>query len=211
MSLLAQRVIAGALLILAAAAAPSPLRAQPAGTAKPVLAPVILIVDLQQMLQDSKAAKAVQSVLNQQYGTYSKGVAQREDELRKQREELERQRTVLAPETFNMRATELQQRYDALGKEVQGRRQALQQSLNESMNKVKTAALEVVADIVKERKANLVIEKQAMVFEAEDLDITAEAIKRLDQKLPSVPVNLPKFAGEGAAAKGTAETPGKKR
>ena len=209
MCLLAQRLLAAALLILAMAAAP--LQAQPAGAAKPVLAPVILIVDLQQMLQDSKAAKGVQAVLNQQYGTYSKGVAQREDELRKEREELERQRTVLAPEVFNTRASELQQRYDALGKEVQSRRQALQQSLNESMSKVKNVALEIIADIVKERKANLVIEKQAMVFEAEDLDITAEAIKRLDQKLPSVPVNLPKFEGEGAAAKGKAETPGKKR
>lgn len=211
MSLSAQRLLAAVLLILAMAAAPPPLQAQQAGAAKPVLAPVILIVDLQQMLQDSKAAKGVQAVLNQQYGSYSKEVAQREDELRKQREELERQRTVLAPEVFNTRANELQQRYDALGKEVQGRRQALQQSLNESMGKVKNAALEIIADIVKERKANLVIEKQAMVFEAEDLDITAEAIKRLDQKLPSVPVNLPKFEGEGAAAKGKAETPGKKR
>jgi outer membrane protein len=210
MSRLARRLLAGALLILAAAASP-PLRAQQADAAKPVLAPVILIVDLQQMLQDSKAAKGVQAVLNQQYGTYSKEVAQREDELRKNREELERQRTVLAPEVFNTRASELQQRYDELGKEVQGRRQALQQSLNESMNKVRNAALEIIADIVKERKANLVIEKQAMVFEAEDLDITAEAIKRLDQKLPSVPVNLPKLEGEGAAAKGKAEAPAKKR
>jgi hypothetical protein len=38
------------------------------------------------------------------------------------------------------------------------------------------------------------------MFEAAGLDVTAEAIVRLDQKLPSVPVNLPKD-GDGAAPK----------
>jgi outer membrane protein len=165
-------------------------------------APVIIIVDMQQILQDSKAAKDVQSVLNQQYSAYSKEVAQQEDELQKGGAELERQRTVLAGDVYNGRARELQQRYDDLSKAVQARRQAFQQSLNEAMGKVRSAALEVVADIVKERKANLVLEKQAVVFEAEGLDVTADAIQRLDKKLPNVPVNLPKV--ESAPAKAPA-------
>jgi outer membrane protein len=162
------------------------------------LAPLILIVDMQQILQDAKAAKGVQSIISQQYNVYSKEVAQEEDELQKARAELERQRTVLTPDAFSLRARELQQRYDDLDQTVQGRRQALQQSLNEAMGKVRNVALEVVAGIVQERRANLVIEKQAIVFEAEGLDVTSEAIERLDQKLSSVPVNLPKPEGEAA-------------
>jgi outer membrane protein len=59
------------------------------------------------------------------------------------------------------------------------------------MGKVRTAALEVVSDISKERRATLVLEKQAVVYEAEGMDISADAIQRLDKKLPSVPINLP--------------------
>jgi len=191
------RRIAAALVAAGVALAPlGALRAQAPATSLP--APVILIVDLQQILQDAKAAKGVQAVINQEYSSYTKEVAQQEDELQKSRTELERQRTVLAPEAFNTRARDLQQRYDELGQIVQGRRQALQQSLNEAMGKVKNVALEVVADIVKERKANLVVEKQAVVFEAEGMDVTADAIARLDQKLASVPVNLPKPDAEAA-------------
>jgi Skp family chaperone for outer membrane proteins len=127
-------------------------------------------------------------------------VAQQEDELQKGGAELERQRTVLAPELYNTRARELQQRYDTLGKSVQAKRQALQQSLNEAMDKVKGGALEVIADIVKERRADLVLQKQAVVFEAEGMDVTAEAITRLDKKLPAVPVNLPKPEDGGPRA-----------
>jgi Skp family chaperone for outer membrane proteins len=101
-----------------------------------------------------------------------------------------------------MRARELQQRYDELGQVVQGRRQSLQQSLNEAMGKVKSAALGVIAEIVQERKANLVVEKQAVVFEADGMDVTGDAIARLDRKLESVPVNLPKPEGEAAAKPG---------
>lgn len=185
--------VIGAILI--AAAIVGPLWAQPA----PLPAPVILIVDLQQILQDAKAAKGVQAIINQEYSSYTKQVSQQEDELQKARADLERQRTILAPEAFNMRARDLQQRYDELGQVVQGRRQSLQQSLNEAMLQVKNAALTVIADIVKERKANLVIEKQAVVFEADGMDVTADAVARLDQKLASVPVNLPKLDGEGTA------------
>jgi outer membrane protein len=201
-------------LLIAALLRSSPLAAQqppqaPPSPAATLPSPVILIVDLQQILQDAKAAKGVQSVISQQYNVYSKEVAQQEDELQKSRGELERQRTVLAPDVFGLRARELQQRYDELDRLVQGRRQALQQSLNEAMVKVRNAALEVVAGIAQERRANLVIEKQAVVFEADAFDVTQETIARLDQKLPSVTVNLPK--PEGEQPKSGAEAPGKKK
>ena len=116
---------------------PAPAAAPATGAAIP--APVILIVDMQQILRDAKAAKSVQSVINDQYSAYSKEVAKQEDELQQGRAELERQRTVLAPDVWNTRARELQQRYDGLSQVFQGKRQALQQSLNESMGKVEHA------------------------------------------------------------------------
>jgi Skp family chaperone for outer membrane proteins len=187
MSLAPRRKLGGLIVVLATLAAAA-AQAQP----QPARLPAALIVDMAQILQEAKAGKEVQSTINQQYAAYSKEVAQQEDELQKGGAELERQRTVLAPELYNTRARELQQRYDTLGKSVQAKRQALQQSLNEAMDKVKGGALEVIADIVKERRADLVLQKQAVVFEAEGMDVTTEAITRLDKKLPSVPINLPK-------------------
>src|SRR5579883_3127200 len=190
----------GILLLLSGAAA-----AEGAGAAVP--APAILIVDMQQILKEAKAAKAAQGVINQQYTAYSKEVAQQEDDLQKGRSELERQRTVLAPDAFNTRAKELQGRYDELSQIFQGKRQALQQSYNDATTKVENEALEVVVGIVKERKANLVLQKQAVLFEAEGLDITGEAVARLDQKLPSVPVTLP--GAEAPEAKAASKPPAK--
>jgi Skp family chaperone for outer membrane proteins len=197
MMFLTPRQAIGVLALVLAAQAPAPAaRAQQ----QPARLPAALIVDMAQILQEAKAGKDVQSTINQQYAAYSKEVAQQEDELQKGGADLERQRTALAPEVYNARARELQQRYDTLGKSVQAKRQALQQSLNEAMDKVKNGALEVIADIVKERRADLVLQKQAVVFEAEGMDVSAEAIARLDKKLSSVPVNLPKPEDGGPRA-----------
>lgn len=204
---LLRRRMAAALVPLLVVAHAGTLRAQ---QPQPLPAPVILVVDLQEILHDAKAAKGVQATINEEYTAYTKQVAQQEDELQKARTDLERQRTILAPEAFNTRARDLQQRYDELGQVVQSKRQALQQSLNEAMGTVKNAALEVIADIVKERRANLVIEKQATVFQAEAMEVTAEVITRLDQKLASVPVNLPKADGQ-APPTADAKPPAKKK
>jgi hypothetical protein len=59
--------------------------------------------------------------------------------------------------------------------------------------------LQIISEIAAERKANLVLTRAAVLFETDGLDITAEVTKRLDAKLPSVTVNLPKLDGPAAS------------
>ena len=64
----------------------------------------------------------------------------------------------------------------------------------------------IVADIVKERGANLVLDKQAVVYaNSNAFEITADAIARLDAKLPNYKVVL----GRGAAGHPFAITHGR--
>jgi Skp family chaperone for outer membrane proteins len=153
-------------------------------------APAIIIVDIAQILRDTKAAKDIQGQLDKETTGYSKIVSQQENELQQMRDELERQRTLLAPEAFAAKTREYQQRFETLDRAVQSKRQALQQSLNDAMTKVQNAALEIIQDVAKERKANLVLTKAAVIFEDGSLDVTAEVMSRLDSKMPTVAVDL---------------------
>src|SRR6185437_14760152 len=103
-------------------------------------------------------------------------------------------------DVFNARMRDFQRRYDALDNRVQLTRQALQQSYNDAMTKVENTALQIIADIAAERKANLVLAKAAVLFEAPELDITQEVIKRLDVKLPQVQLATPQIAPNAAPA-----------
>lgn len=174
-----------------------------------VPAPVIISVDVQQILRDSLVAKDVQAQMDQRTDRYTKEVTDQENELQKTQEELEKERSTLAPDAFNTKMRDFQRRYDTLDNRVQATRQALQQSYNDAMTKVETTALQIISDIAAERKANLVVAKAAVLFEAPELDITQEVIKRLDVKLPQVQLAAPQIAPNGATTPpGNALSPG---
>jgi Skp family chaperone for outer membrane proteins len=172
--------------------------------AQEIAPPVIIIVDVQQILRDSLVAKNVQTQMTQRTDRYTKEVSDQENELRRTQDELERQRTVLSADAFNAKMRDFQQRYDALDHGVQATRQALQQAYNDAMTKVENTALQIIADLAAERKANLVVTKAAVLFTAQGLDITQEVIRRLDEKLPSVPLAVPPEASADGRASGAA-------
>ena len=60
------------------------------------------------------------------------------------------------------------------------------------MNTIRTSLLQVVDEIAAERKATLVLSKNQVVLSAKEYDITDEAMKRLNAKLPTVAVEIPK-------------------
>lgn len=161
------------------------------------LVPAILIVDLPQVLHDSKAGKSVQAKLNHESQIYSKEVARQEDDLQKMRSDLERQRTVLSPKAFDAKAKAFQAHYQRLDRTVQTKRQALQRAYNQAMLKVEKAALDIIARMAKERGANLVLAKQATILQAQGADITADVVARLDKTLSSVPIEIGKPAAHG--------------
>ncbi|HXP77450.1 MAG TPA: OmpH family outer membrane protein [Stellaceae bacterium] len=161
-------------------------------TVAPPPAPAIVMVDMQQLVFNSKAGKGIQGQMDKQRQAVSKEVAQQEDELQKARAELERQRTTLAPDQFEAKGRQFQQRLQELDRSVQAKQKALQAVYSEAMNKVEEGALQVVAEIAAEHQANLVIQKAAVIFGKDGFDITADAVQRLDQRLPAVTVNQPK-------------------
>ncbi len=194
------RLLVGVAAALLLAGPANSVWAQQAKKGPPPPAPIIVVVEMRQVISASKAAKGVQGQIDQQGQIYSKEVSKQEDDLQKTRAELERQRTILSQDAFTEKTKEFQQRYDELDRNVQTKRQALQQSFTEAMSKIENVALQVVAEIAQERGANMVLDRQTVVFQADGFDISQEALTRVDQRLPQVAVNLPKPGAETVSA-----------
>src|SRR5215472_19345778 len=116
----------GRLVTAATLATAFALGSAAAQTAAPPPAPVIVMVDMQQLVYNSKAGKGVQGQMDKQRQAFSKEVAQQEDELQKARAELERQRTTLAPDQFEAKGRQFQQRLQELDRTVQAKQKAWQ-------------------------------------------------------------------------------------
>jgi len=178
----------GALLLCFAALAAGSACAQNPPAPPPT---VVVIADINQILRDAKSGKDVQTQIDKAMADFSKQVSTSENELQRMRDGLERERSALSPDAYGTKTREYQQRFDALDRTVQARRQALQQSYNTAMTKIENTALQIIAQIAGEHKANMVLTRAAVLFAANNLDITAEVTKRLDAQLPSMTVKLP--------------------
>ena len=86
----------------------------------------VMVVDVQALLQNSKAAKMVRSQIEQKRGEYTKDISHQEESLRAERDTLQRQQAALSPEALNQKGRDFQQKVNDLERNVQGKRQALE-------------------------------------------------------------------------------------
>lgn len=196
-------------------AAPGPAPAAPAPAAAPLPAPPslnVLVVDVQSLLQNSKAAKMVHGQIEQKRLEYTKEISHEEEVLRTERDTLQRQEATMSPEILNKKGREFQQKVNDLDRNVQAKRQALEKSNNDALSKIQQAMLRIIADIAKQRRANLVFQRTDLVLFDRSFDVTDEVMQKLDEELPVVTVNFvaptpPTASAAPAAAAAAAPAP----
>jgi outer membrane protein len=209
-------VLAPLLVCLAGGAAaqqapPAPTEAQqtPAAAAPALQNLSVLVVDVQALLQNSKAAKMVRSQIEQKRAEYTKDISHQEEVLRGERDALQRQQATLSPDVLNQKGREFQQKVNDLDRNVQSKRQALEKSNADALNKIQQQMLKIIAEIAKTRKANLVLQRSEIVLFDQAFDVTDQVLQQLDEAMPTLtvefvaPVPVPAAggdAGAGAAA-----------
>ena len=172
--------------------APTPPAPAPAPAVPPATTPnlTVMVVDVQALLQNSKAAKMVRGQIEQKRNEYTKEISHQEETLRAERDALQRQQATLSPDALNQKGRDFQQKVNDLERNVQGKRQALEKSNGEALSKIQEEMLKIIADIAKQRKSNLVFQRADLVLFDQAFDITDEVLQKLDEQMPALTVNF---------------------
>lgn len=169
--------------------APAPPASAPAAPATtPNL--TVMVVDVQALLQNSKAAKMVRGQIEQKRNEYTKEISHQEETLRAERDALQRQQATLSADALNQKGRDFQQKVNDLERNVQGKRQALEKSNGEALSKIQEEMLKIIADIAKQRKSNLVFQRADLVLFDQAFDVTDEVLQKLDEQMPALTVNF---------------------
>ncbi len=170
--------------------------------------PAMLIVDTEKVLSEAKAMKGLQGQVEGQQQSLQKEFAKKQEDLRSAETELRKEQGSTPNEAFQDKVHAFEKRVAEVQRDAASRKQALEQGFNESLAKVKRALVEVVRDIASERHANMVLQATPFMIFDPSYDASADALRRLDQKVPSVQLVLAKVPPPGAeAADGTAPAP----
>ena len=167
----------------------------------------VMVVDVQALLQNSKAAKMVRSQIEQKRGEYTKEISHQEELLRAERDSLQRQQASLSPEALNQKGREFQQKVNELERNVQGKRQALEKSNGDALQKIQEEMLKIIADIAKQRKANLVFQRSDLVLFDQAFDVTDEVMQKLDEQMPTLTVEFVSPVPQSVATTPSASAP----
>jgi outer membrane protein len=183
-------------------AAPPAQPPKPAGASAAAPAPRILVINRAAILSNSKVGA---DIVRQVQGYTAAAETEFKNEgagLRKDQQALQQQVAILAPDVKAKKIKDFQSRAIAFQAKVQQRQAMIQYGVFKARQQVEQALGPVLQGIMAERGANLLLDRQAIVLGTVDVDISQAAIQRLDQKMPTIKVQLvtppPEFMRQAA-------------
>ncbi len=164
---------------------------QAAPRAQELAPPVLAIIDVQKVLRESTAVSALSREIEEQKVQYQEELREQERALRDADQELARQRSILSPEAYAKKRGELEQRVANLQREARNRKRGLDKVFTQGMIKVQAELAKVAKEIAEERGLDLVLSKATVVLVKPKFELTQEAVRRLNDRLPDLPVAQP--------------------
>jgi Skp family chaperone for outer membrane proteins len=163
--------------------------AMPAG-AQDSEATVIVVADVQRLLRESLAGASLESQITDLRTQLASGVAEREQALRQEEQELQEQMNILAPEVFADRRRAFEEAVVAFQQEVRSKQRSLDEVYGEGLNRIRAGIVEILQQMVDERGYDLILPQAQILVGSRDLDITDDVLEELNKRIPSVAITF---------------------
>lgn len=148
----------------------------------------IAVIDIQKIMQSSRAAVSIQEQIDSLRKDFMADLHNKEEKLR----DLESQLDTgdISSEGLNRQKQNFEAQLLEARRLAQARKSALDETIKQARQTLRANLLEVAQDIADENGYDLIISRQDVVIGAMDLDITAETLDRLNERLPKVEIKI---------------------
>jgi Skp family chaperone for outer membrane proteins len=158
----------------------------------------VLTVDQEALFEGSAFGRRVQRELEEASAALAAENRRIEGELAAEERRLTEERAGMAPEVFRARAAEFDARVVEIRRTQDQKARDISRRPDEARQQFFAAALPVLSALVRERGAVAILDARAVILSADAIDITDEAIRRIDAELGD---------GSGAAPTPAPEAP----
>jgi Skp family chaperone for outer membrane proteins len=149
---------------------------------------VILIIDTEAVFAQSKVGQSIRTQFQEQAKKLQAEGAKTEATLQADEKKLSDERALLSQEDFQKKIQALQKRVVDYQQSMQEKSQALQLGVQQANAKVEVALRPIFAEIMKEKGGTVLFDQSVIVAGGSDLDISAEVLKRLNEKMTTIEV-----------------------
>lgn len=150
----------------------------------------IAIIDINGVLEQSTAIKKIRAIIDEENKKFLASTDEEQQSLRSEELELEAQRDILSETEFNLRLKQFQDRVAVLQQKLQLQRREFDASLQQANEQLRKLLYQIIAEITKENGYTLVIQKQNIVLYDLSIDISDEALLRLNERTKDMTVTF---------------------
>ena len=179
-----------AALLTFIAGAPALAQAAPAATG-PMLPATVLVVDYNGLLNTATAATDIRTQIQALKAKMQKSVDADEAGLKKEEEALRGKQASLSADAFAKQRDAFQKKVADVQRRVQERNRQLETALNNATDKLRQAIVPIFSDIMNAQNATVLLDTSSILYADASLDISKQALERLNQAITKVKVELP--------------------
>ena len=147
------------------------------------------VIDLNYILSESDAAvdaaKQIEDIAKQ----IEEEVKNTDQDLIDEQNELIESQQIMAPAAFDEKRKEYENKVQNYNITRQEKLMSIDRIVSESRNEVLNALRPILEEISNDMGITVLLEKNSVLLNAENMDITEEALKALNKKLPSIKVS----------------------
>ncbi len=151
---------------------------------------IVGVIDLNFILSDSKAAKDAAKQIEKIAIEIEEEIKKKDQDLIDEQNELIESQQIMAPAAFDEKRKEYEKKVQNYNISRQERLMSIDMLVTESRNNVLGVLKPILESLANEKGITILLEKNSVLLNAENMDITDEALKILDKELPSIEVKL---------------------
>tara|TARA_B100000963_G_scaffold273732_1_gene241958 strand:- start:64 stop:645 length:582 start_codon:yes stop_codon:yes gene_type:complete len=140
------------------------------------------IIDLSEVLRQSQATINVRDLLDEKRAEFQEQFATREVELLSREKSLKSKRDIMSKEAYEAEVRLFQDEVAKVQREIQQKRKSLDNAFQQAQDKLRNLAIEIVGDIAKEQKLDLVANRNNVLVFRNQLDLTKIVLARLNER-----------------------------
>lgn len=148
----------------------------------------IASVDVRKLLEASEAGKSIQVALKTKREALQKEANALEKKMRDQQQELIKGRQEMKAEEFEAKKKAFEEDFVKANETIRKKVSDLDNQRKTAVKTLQENIAKVTADIADERKIQMVVDRELVVIVDQSLDLTDEALTRLNKQITSIPL-----------------------
>ena len=150
---------------------------------------IVGVIHLNYILAESKAAKDAAEKIEKIASDIEEEIKKTDQDLIDEQNELLESQQIMAPAAFEEKRKEYEKKVQNYNVTRQEKFMSIDLLVNDSRNNVLNALKPILEEISNDKGITILLEKNSVLLNAENMDVTNEALKILNKQLPKLEVN----------------------